>query len=147
MKSTFLEALKSFLKICVPLLGTYVLFLAERSLSIVDPSYKNGVNSPKIYVSFDEKISMKNISFGGKRLLSEYAGILLVERIDFNSLNNTNATHRRIHEPIMDRNIIDVTNDSIKKMIKAGGRYLEHNEKVLRRIANKHKGEIHFICN
>ena len=90
---------------------------------------------------------MKNISFGGKRLLSEYAGILLVERIDFNSLNNTNSTHRRIHEPIMDRNIIDVTNDSIKKMIKAGGRYLEHNEKALRRIANKHKGEIHFICN
>ena len=60
MISTFLEALKSFLKICVPLLGTYVLFLAERSLSIVDPSYKNGVKRPKIYVSFDEKISMKN---------------------------------------------------------------------------------------
>ena len=89
------------------LLGIYVLFLAETSVSIVDPFYNNGVNS----------------------------------------LNNTNGTHRRIHEPIMGRNIIDVTNDLSKKIIRAGGRYLEHNEKVLRRIANKHKGEIHFICN
>ena len=79
--------------------------------------------------------------------MSEYAGILIVERIYFNCLNNTNTTHRRIHEPTMDKSIIDVTNDSIKKIIKVGGRYLEHNEKVLRRIANKHKGEIHFICN
>ena len=121
MISTFLEALNSFLKICMPLLGIYVIFLAEAS--------------------------MKNISFGGERLLSEYAGIFIVERINFNSLNNTNATHRRINEPIMDKNIIDVTNDSIKKMIKVGDRYLEHKEKVSRRIANRHKGKILFICN
>ena len=107
MISTFLEALESFLKICMLLLGIYVLFLGETSLSIVDPFYENGVNS----------------------------------------LNNTNAIHRRIHEPIMDRNIIDVTNDSIKKIIKAGGRYFEQYEKVLRRIANKHEGKINFICN
>ena len=137
MISTFLE----FSKICMPLLGTYVLFLAETSLSIVDPFYKNGVDSP------DEKASMKNISFGGKRLLSEYAGILIVERIYFNSLNNNNTNHRRIHEPTMDKSIIDVTNDSIKKIIKAGGRYFEQYEKVLRRIANKHEGKINFICN
>ena len=104
MISTFLEAIKSFLKICMPLLGIYVLFLLETSLSIVDPFYNNGVNS----------------------------------------LNNTNATHRRNHKPIMDKNIINITNDSIKKIIKIGGRLLEHDEKVSRRIVNKHKGEIHF---
>ena len=147
MISTFLEALKSFLKICVAFLGIYVLFLAKRRLSEVYPSYKNGVYSPKIYEGFDEKTSMKNISFGGKGLMGEYAGILLVERIDFSSLNNTNAIHRRNHETIMDKNIINVTNDSIKKIINVGGRYLEHNGKVSRRIANKHKGEIHLICN
>ena len=144
MLSTFLKSVISLFEVFIPAMGIFVLFLVETKVSLANLVNENGTNSPRI-----STFLMKNMSIGRTNLLSKYAGMLIGEKEDFDALQTINEFHRGINEPNKQKNIPDITINSIENKENIEGGHSEHYGKMLHSNIKEHQGEynIHFICS